>query len=129
MKKLLMEFVECGWMEPSDSEWASPAFIVPKNTKGEWRPVVYYWGLKEQAGHDSYSLSLIDSILQKQQKKHIFASAYQMVDTMVVRRQHRNHEIVPYVDGPSSRSHWPHRSLPQVYICGGKAIRFVELVA
>ena len=28
MKKLLMEFIECGWIEPSDSEWASPAFIV-----------------------------------------------------------------------------------------------------
>ena len=30
MKKLLAEFIERGWIEPSDSEWASPAFIVPK---------------------------------------------------------------------------------------------------
>ena len=29
-KKLLAEFIEWGWIEPSDSEWASPAFIVPK---------------------------------------------------------------------------------------------------
>ena len=28
MKKLLAEFIERGWIEPSDSEWASPAFIV-----------------------------------------------------------------------------------------------------
>ena len=69
MKKLLMEFIERGWIEPSDSEWASPAFIVPKKEKGEWRLVVDYRGLNEQTEHDSYSLPLIDCILQKQQKK------------------------------------------------------------
>ena len=72
MKKLLAEFIERGWIEPSDSEWASPAFIVPKKEKGEWRLVVDYRGLNEQTEHDSYSLPLIDSILQKQQKKRIF---------------------------------------------------------
>ena len=72
MKKLLAEFIEQGWIEPSDSEWASPAFIVPKKEKGEWRLVVDYRGLNEQTEHDSYSLPLIDSILQKQQKKRIF---------------------------------------------------------
>ena len=72
MKKLLMEFIERGWIEPSDSEWASPAFIVPKKEKGEWRLVVDYRGSNEQTDHDSYSLPLIDSILQKQQKKRIF---------------------------------------------------------
>ena len=72
MKKLLAEVIERGWIEPSDSEWASPAFIVPKKEKGEWRLVVDYRGLKEQTEHDSYSLPLIDSILQKQQKKRIF---------------------------------------------------------
>ena len=69
MKKLLAEFIERGWIEPSDSEWASPAFIVPKKEKGEWRLVVDYRGLNEQTEHDSYSLPLIDTILQKQQKK------------------------------------------------------------
>ena len=72
MKNLLMEFIERGWIEPSDSEWASPAFIVPKKEKGEWRLVVVYRGLNEQTGHDWYSLPLIDSIPQKQQKKRIF---------------------------------------------------------
>ena len=72
MRKLLMEFVERGWIEASDSEWASPAFINPKKEKGELRFVVDYRGLNEQTEHDSYSLPLIDSILQKQQKKHIF---------------------------------------------------------
>ena len=72
MKKLVAEFIEQGWIEPSDSEWASPAFIVPKNVKGEWRLMVDYRGLNGQTEHDSYSLPLMDSILQKQQKKRIF---------------------------------------------------------
>ena len=42
MKKLLAQFIERGWIEPSNSEWASPAFIVPKREKGEWRLVVDY---------------------------------------------------------------------------------------
>ena len=67
MKKLLAEFIERGWIRPSDSEWASPAFIVPKKEKGEWRLMVDYRGLNEQTEHDSYSLPLIDTILQKQQ--------------------------------------------------------------
>ena len=72
MKKFLMEFLERGWIQPSDNEWASPAFIVPKKEKGEWRLVVDYRGLNKQTVHDSYSLPPIDSILRKQQKKRIF---------------------------------------------------------
>ena len=72
MKKLLAKFIERGWIEPSDSEWASPAFIVPKKEKGEWRLVVDYRGLNEQTEHDSYLIPLIDTIVQKQQKKRIF---------------------------------------------------------
>ena len=71
IKKLLAEFIERGWIEPSDSEWASPAFIVPKKEKGKWGLVVDYRGLNEQTEHNSYSLPLIDTILQKQQKKRI----------------------------------------------------------
>ena len=69
MKKLLAEFIERGWIKPSDSEWASPAFFVPKKEKGEWRLVVDYRGLNEQTEHDSYSLPLIDTILQKATEK------------------------------------------------------------
>ena len=72
MKKFLAEFIERGWIEPSDSEWASPAFIVPKKEKGEWRLVVDYRGLNEQTKHHSYSLPLIYTILPKQQKEWIF---------------------------------------------------------
>ena len=72
MKKLFAQFIERGLIEPSDREWASPAFIVPKKEKGEWRLVVDYRDLNEQTEHDSYSLPLIDTIFQKQQKKRIF---------------------------------------------------------
>ena len=72
MKKLLAEFIERGWIEPSDSEWASPAFFVPRKAKSEWRLVVDCRGLNDRTEHDSYSLPLIDTILQKQQKKRIF---------------------------------------------------------
>ena len=89
MKKLFAEFIERGWIEPSDSEWASPAFIVPKKEKGEWRLVVDYRGLNEQTEHDSYSLPLIDSILQKQQKKRIFT---------VVELKHGYHQMPLHPD-------------------------------
>ena len=63
MKKLLADFIERSGVEPSDSEWPSPAFIVPKEEKGEWRLVVDYTGLNKQTDHDSYSPPLIDIIL------------------------------------------------------------------
>ena len=72
MKKLLMQVIDRGWIEPSDSEGASPAFIVPKKEKGECRWVVDYSRLNNQTEHHWYPLPLIDSILQKRQKKCIF---------------------------------------------------------
>ena len=72
MKKLLKQFMERRWIEPSDSEWASPACIVPKKEKGEWRLVVDYQGLTEEADHDPSSLPLLDTILQKQARKRFF---------------------------------------------------------
>ena len=89
MKKLLMEFIEPGGIEPFNSEWPSPAFIVPKEEKGEWRLVVGYRGLKEQTEHDSYSLPLIHSILQKQQKKLIL---------MVLELKHGYHQMPLHQD-------------------------------
>ena len=74
MKKLSKEFIECGCIELSDSEWASPAFILSRKGKGEWRLVVDYRGLNEPTEHDSYSLPLIDTVLQKQARKSIFTA-------------------------------------------------------
>ena len=69
MKKLFAEFIERGLIEPSDNEWASPAFLMPKEEKGEWRLVVDYRSLNEQTEHDSYSLPLINTILHKRKEK------------------------------------------------------------
>ena len=72
MKKLLKKFIERRWIQLSDSERASQAFIGPKKEKGEWRLVVDYGGVKEQTEHDSYSFPLSDTIFQKQARKPIF---------------------------------------------------------
>ena len=97
MGKLLAEFIERGWIEPSDSEWASPAFIVPKKEKGEWRLVVDYRNLNGQTEHDSYSLPLIDSILQKQQKKRI---------STVLDLKHGYHQMPLHPDSRPGRRYW-----------------------
>ena len=72
MEKILHDFIERGWLEPCHSEWASPCCIVPKKVAGEWRLVVDYRGLNAQTQHDSYTLSLIEDMLQKQHRRRIF---------------------------------------------------------
>ena len=53
-------------------EWASPCFVVPKKVADEWRLVVHYRGLNAQTQHDSYTLPLIEDMLQKQHRRRIF---------------------------------------------------------
>ena len=84
-----MELIECGWFEPSDSEWAIPALILRKKEKGEWRLVVDCRGLNEQTEQDSYSILLIACILQKQQKKRIL----KMLDM-----KHGNYQMLLHED-------------------------------
>ena len=61
--KIVEDFVDRGWLEPSYLEWASTAFVVPKNVEGDWRMVVDHRGLNEVNFHDSYNLVTIDSLL------------------------------------------------------------------
>ena len=72
MEKILRDFIERGWLEPCHSEWASPCFVVPKKVAGECRLVVDYRGLNAQTQHDSYTLPLIDNMLQKLHRRRIF---------------------------------------------------------
>ena len=72
MEKILREFIERGWLECCHSEWASPCFVVPKKVAGEWQLVVDYRGLNAQTQHDSYTLPLIEDMLQKQHRLRIF---------------------------------------------------------
>ena len=57
---------------PCHSEWASPRFVVPEKAAGEWRLVVDHRGLNAQTQHDSYTLPLIEDMLQKQHRRRIF---------------------------------------------------------
>ena len=34
LKKIIEEYIDRGWLEPSFSEWGSPCFVVPKKVKG-----------------------------------------------------------------------------------------------
>ena len=72
MEKILHDFIEGGWLEPCHSEWASPCFVVPKKVASEWRLVVDYRGLNAPTQHDSYTLPLIEDMLQKQHRRRIF---------------------------------------------------------
>ena len=72
MEKILREIIERGWLEPCHSEWASPCFVVPKKVAGKWRLVVDYRGPNAQTQHDSYTLPLIEDMLQKQHWRRIF---------------------------------------------------------
>ena len=36
LKKILDEYKDLGWLEPSFSEWGSPCFVVPKKVAGDW---------------------------------------------------------------------------------------------
>lgn len=73
LKKIIEQFVERGWLEKSHSEWASPAFVVPKKKPGEWRLVVDFRHLNLHTRHDSYGIPLIQDILQRQAKRRIFS--------------------------------------------------------
>ena len=72
MEKILRDFIVRGWLEPCHSEWASPCFVVPKKVAGKWRLVVDYCGLNAQTQHYSYTLPLMEDIIQKQFRRKIF---------------------------------------------------------
>ena len=74
LKKIIEEFVERGWLEPSCSEWGSPCFVVPKKEAGQWRLVVDYRVLNEVTVPDAYELPLINDMLQILSKRRLFTA-------------------------------------------------------
>ena len=72
MEMILRDFIGRDWPEPCHSERASPSFVVPKKVACEWRLVVDYRGLNAQTQHDSYTLPLIEDMLQKPHRRRIF---------------------------------------------------------
>ena len=72
LEDILREFMDRSWLKPRHSEWASACFVVPKKVAGERRVVVDYRGLNAQTHHDSYTLPLIEDMLQKRFRGRIF---------------------------------------------------------
>ena len=72
METILSDFIERDWLEPCHSDRASPCLVIPKKPAGERGLVVDYRGLNAQTQHDSYTLPLIDDMLQKQFWRQIF---------------------------------------------------------
>ena len=70
--KILRDFIDQGWLEPSHLEWASPCFLVSKKIAGEWRRMVNYRGLNAETQQDSYTLPLIEDMLQDQFRRRTF---------------------------------------------------------
>ena len=71
MEAKLVELMEYGWLEPCTKQWASPAFVVPKKLAGEWPLIVENRGLHEQTEFNSYTLPLVEDILQRQLERRL----------------------------------------------------------
>ena len=72
LQAIINQFLERGWIAHWGSDWALPAFRVPKKTKGSWRLVVDYRRLNSMTDMHWYVIPLINDILQDQKQKHVF---------------------------------------------------------
>ena len=63
-KKMVNELLEQGVVRPSKSQYASPAFLVPKNS-GEYRLVVDYRRINSKIVFNSYPLPTIDQAFEQ----------------------------------------------------------------
>ena len=75
LREFITKFLERGWIQPSRSEWAAQAFIVPKpaladGTK-QWRLVIDYRYLNGQTKDDAFPLPLIESLISRQSENRL----------------------------------------------------------
>ena len=67
IKRQMEEMLTKGIIEPSDSPYNSPIWVVPKKLdalgKKKWRIVIYFRKLNENTVQDAYPLPVIDEIL------------------------------------------------------------------
>jgi len=76
---LMEKFMKKGWVQRSNSEWASRAFVVPKKTTDkygnqEWRLVIDFRRLNELTKKMAYPLPKIDVLLRKLHGKSVFSA-------------------------------------------------------
>ena len=74
MEKILREFIDTVLLEPCHSGWGSPCFVVPKQVAGQWRLVVDCRGRNAQTQDASYTLPLIEDMLQNELRRRIFTA-------------------------------------------------------
>ena len=75
---LIQKFLDRGWIEPSNSEWGSQAFLVTKpgvtqNVSDLWRMVVDYRYVNTVTKDFPYPLPLIEDLICKEAKNRIWS--------------------------------------------------------
>ncbi|KAJ1138224.1 hypothetical protein NDU88_004615 [Pleurodeles waltl] len=71
LRKYLDQFLENGFIHPSNSPAASPLFFVPK-ANGDLRTCIDYWGLNKVTIKNKYPLPLIPVLLEQVKKAKIY---------------------------------------------------------
>ena len=73
-RKLIQKFLDRGWIEPSDSEWGSQAFLVTKPSVADpWRMVVDYRYVNTVTKDFPYPLPLIEDLICKESQYRIWS--------------------------------------------------------
>ena len=76
-RALINKFLERGWIEPSNSEWGSQAFLVTKPTAEKtiesWRMVVDYRYVNQVTKDFPYPLPLIEDLICKESRNRLWS--------------------------------------------------------
>ena len=77
LKVIIDKYLDRGWIQPSKSEWAAQAFVVPKpdsaDHKKQWIMVVDYRYLNSQTKDDPFHLPLIENLIGKQDENRLWS--------------------------------------------------------
>ena len=76
-RALIAKFLERGWIEPTNSEWGSQAFLVTKPTAEKtiesWRMVVDYRYVNQVTKDFPYPLPLIEDLICKESRNRLWS--------------------------------------------------------
>ena len=96
LRALMKKFVDRGWISPSNAEWASRAFVVPKpggeGGEKKWRLVIDYRYLNSQTKTDGHPIPVIEDMITEQAMNCLW-SVFDLEDgfhQMVLREEDRH---------------------------------------